>query len=103
MKIRKDDTVIVIAGKDKGKKGKVLKAFPRENKIIVEGINVQVKHEKPRGPENPGGIQKKESPIDVSNVMYFDVKANKGSRIGYKVEDGKKSRISKASNEKINK
>ncbi|WP_300409494.1 50S ribosomal protein L24 [Lagierella sp.] len=101
MKIKKDDTVIVIAGADKGKKGKVLKTFPKTNKVIVEGVNVVTKHEKPRGPQNPGGIVKSEGAIDASNVMYYDSKAGKGVRIGYKVESGKKTRFSKADNKPI--
>ncbi|HHX67055.1 MAG: 50S ribosomal protein L24 [Miniphocaeibacter sp.] len=101
MKIKKDDTVIVVAGKDKGKQGKVLRTLPKVNKVIVEGVNIQTKHEKPRGPEQPGGIQKSEGPIDASNVMYYDSKAGKGSRIGYKVENGTKVRISKASGQEI--
>lgn len=101
MKIRKDDTVIVIAGADKGKKGKVLKTFPKTNKVIVEGINIQTKHRKPRGPQDSGGIVKSEGPIDVSNVMYYDSKLGKGVRIGYKVESGKKQRVSKADNKAI--
>lgn len=101
MKIKTNDMVIIVAGKDKGKQGKVLKTFPKTNKIIVEGVNIQTKHEKPRGPESPGGIQKIEGPIDISNAMYFDSKAGKGSRVGYKVENGTKVRISKASGQEI--
>ncbi|WP_100065947.1 50S ribosomal protein L24 [Miniphocaeibacter massiliensis] len=101
MKIKSGDTVIVIAGKDKGKTGKVLQTMPKKNLVVVEGVNVQTKHEKPRGPESPGGIQKAEGPIDASNVMYYDSKAGKGSRIGYKVENGTKVRVSKASGQEI--
>lgn len=101
MKIKKNDTVIIIAGKDKGKKGKVLQTFPKTNKVIVEGVNIQTKHVKPRGPEQPGGIVKSEGSIDVSNVMYFDAKAGKGSRVGYKVEDGNKARFSKSTGQSI--
>ena len=101
MKIKTGDTVIVISGKDKGKTGKVIKTMPKKNKLIVEGVNVVTKHIKPRGPQAPGGIEKEEGAIDVSNVMYFDSKANKGTRIGYKIEDGKKVRIAKASGEEI--
>ena len=101
MKIRKDDTVIVIAGADKGKKGKVLKTFPKTNKVIVEGINIQPQHRKPRGPQDSGGIVKSEGPIDVSNVMFYDSKLGKGVRIGYKGEAGKKQRVSKADNKAI--
>ena len=100
MKIRKNDTVLVITGKDKGKTGKVVKAFPKENRIIVEGVNIQSRHEKAKQ-EQPAQIVKVEGPIDASNVMYYDKKAGKGTRIGYKIENGKKVRISKATGQQI--
>lgn len=100
MKIKKDDTVVVISGKDKGKKGKVLKAMPKENRIIVEGVNVQTKHAKATR-TTPAEIKHQEGPIDVSNVMYWDSKAKTGTRIGYVIEDGKKFRISKKTGNKI--
>ncbi len=94
MKIKKNDTVLVISGKDKGKKGKVLVAMPSENKVIVEGVNIQTKHAKAK--QNiPAEIRKQEGPIDVSNVMYYDSKAKAPTRLGYTVEDGKKKRVSK--------
>lgn len=99
MKIKTGDEVIIIAGKDIDKKGKVLRTIPAENKVVVEGVNVVKRHQKPQGPQSPGGIIEKENPIDVSKVMYFDAKAGKRSRLGYKIEDGKKVRISKASGE----
>ena len=100
MKIRKDDTVIVLAGKDKGKTGKVLKAMPKEGKVIVEGVNIQTKHQK-QTQKAPAEIKHQEGPIDVSNVMYYDTKAKKATRIGYKVEDGKKVRVAKKTGEVI--
>ena len=100
MKIKKNDTVLVITGKDKGKTGKVVKAFPKENRIIVEGVNIQTKHEKGKQ-DQPSQIVKAEGPIDASNVMYYDKKAGKGVRIGYKLENGKKVRISKATGQAI--
>ena len=100
MKIKKDDTVLVITGKDKGKTGKVLKAFPKENRIIVEGVNIQTKHQKARQ-DIPAQIVKIEGPIDASNVMYYDKSAKKGTRIGYKIENGKKVRISKKTGKAI--
>lgn len=100
MKIKKDDTVIVLAGKDKGKTGKVLKAMPKSNTVIVEGVNVQTKHQK-QTQKAAAEIKHQEGPIDVSNVMYYDTKASKASRIGYKVEDGKKVRIAKATGAEI--
>lgn len=94
MKIKKNDTVMVITGKDKGKKGKVLKAMPKDNKVIVEGVNMQTKHQKQTRTAK-SEIKHQEGPIDVSNVMYFDKKTDKPTRIGYLVENGKKVRVSK--------
>lgn len=102
MKIKKGDTVVIVAGKDKGKTGKVLSTIKEDHRVIVEGINMVTKHKKARGPHNPGGIFKQESPVDVSNVMYYDSKNKKGSRLGYKLsEDGKKRRVVKTSGEVI--
>lgn len=101
MRIKSGDTVIVIAGKDKGKKGKVLEAYPSKNKVLVEGVNMVTKSEKPSRTNMQVGITHKESPIDVSNVMYFDAKSGKGTKIGYKIEDGKKVRIAKKTGEQI--
>ena len=92
---------MVIAGKDKGVKGEVIKSIPKENKVIVKGVNIQTRHTKPRGAENPGGLVKSEGPIHVSNVLYYDSKSNKGSRIGYKIENGKKQRYLKTTGEII--
>ena len=100
MNIKKDDTVIVISGKDKGKKGKVIKAMPKENKVIVEGVNMQTKHAKATR-TTPTEIKHQEGPIDVSNVMFWDSKAKAATRIGYVFEDGKKFRISKKTGNKI--
>ncbi|MEE0771931.1 MAG: 50S ribosomal protein L24 [Anaerovoracaceae bacterium] len=94
MRIKKDDTVIVLTGKDKGKTGKVLKAMPKEGRVIVEGVNVQTKHQKQTQKE-AAEIKHQEGPVNVSNVMYYDTKNKTASRIGYKVEDGKKVRIAK--------
>ncbi len=96
MKIKKNDTVLVITGKDKGKKGKVLKVMPKAEKVIVEGVNVQTKHQKQTRKEK-AEIKHQEGPIDVSNVMYYDKKNNTPTRIGYLLKDGKKVRISKKS------
>ena len=100
MKIKKHDTVLVIAGKDKGKKGKVLLAMPKKNTIIVEGVNMQTKHAKAKQ-QMPAEIRKQEGPIDVSNVMYFDSKAKAPTRIGYKVVNGHKKRVSKKTGQVI--
>ena len=94
MRIKKDDTVIVLTGKDKGKTGKVLKAMPKTGKVIVEGINIQTKHQKQTA-KAAAEIKHQEGPIDVSNVMYYDTKAKTGTKIGFKVEDGKKVRVAK--------
>jgi ribosomal protein L24, bacterial/organelle len=98
MHVKKEDTVIVISGKDKGKKGRVLAAFPRENRVLVEGVNLVKKHQKPN-PKNPqGGIITQEAPIHASNVMLVDPKTGLPTRVGYKVlENGKKVRVAKRS------
>lgn len=102
MRIRKGDNVMVIAGKDKGKKGKVLKSYPKENRVLVEGVNFVTKAEKPSQQNPEGGLIKLEKPIHVSNVMYFDDTKNKPTRIGYEIKpDGKKVRISKISGKEI--
>jgi len=102
MRVKKGDTVVVIAGKDKGKKGKVLQVLPKKNKIIVEGINIVTKHQRPDRQMQQGGIINKESAIDVSNVMFWDKKAGQGVRIGYKfLDNGEKVRMSKKTGEEI--
>lgn len=101
MRIKKGDTVKVIAGKDKGTTGKVLKTFPKLEKVIVEKVNIVTKHNKPRGPQNPGGIEKQEAPIHVSNVMYYDTKTKKTTKLGYKMEDDKKVRFMKSNDQVI--
>ncbi len=97
VKIKKGDTVKVIAGKDKDKEGKVLSVDVKKNKVIVEGINMITKHTKPSMQNQQGGIVNKEAPIDISNVMYLH--KGKATRIGYKVEDGKKVRVAKTTGE----
>lgn len=99
--VKKDDTVIVIAGKDKGKKGRVIAAFPRENRVIVEGVNMVKKHQKPNAKNPQGGIVEQEAVIHASNVMHVDPKSGKVTRIGYKVDKGKKVRVAKRSGEII--
>ena len=93
MNIKKNDTVIVLSGKDKGVKGKVLVAMPKDNKLIVEKVNVATCHTKPRKQGETGGIVKKETPIRACKVALYCEKCEKGVRVGYKVEDGKKTRI----------
>lgn len=101
MKIKKGDTVKILAGKDKGKEGLVLKVFPQDNKVLVEGVRVVKKHQKATQTQAPGIIDKT-LPIDLSNVAVLDPKDKKPTRVGYKVlEDGKKVRISKRTGEVI--
>ena len=93
MNIKKNDTVIVLSGKDKGVKGKVLVAMPADNKVIVEKVNVATCHTKPRRQGEEGGIVKRETPIRVCKVALFCTKCNKGVRVGFKTEGDKKVRI----------
>ena len=98
-KIKKGDTVKVIAGKDNGKEGKVLSVDPKNKRIVVEGINMVKKHTKPSVQNQNGGIIAQEAPIDVSNVMY--VHKGKATRVGFKIENDKKVRFAKATGEVI--
>ena len=93
MNIKKNDTVIVLSGKDKGVKGKVLTAMPKENKVIVEKVNVATCHTKPRRQGEQGGIVKKETPIRACKVALFCDKCGKATRVGHSVKDGKNVRI----------
>ena len=95
MSIRKDDLVVVLSGKDKGKQGVVLDAMPESRKVIVEKINVATRHQKPRTQGEQGGIVKKEAPIYACKVQKVCPKCNKPTRIGHKVEGGKKVRVCK--------
>jgi large subunit ribosomal protein L24 len=100
MKLKKGDTVVVIAGKDKGKEGEVMTVLPNANKVIVSGVNLARKHQKARKQNEQGGIIDKDMPIDASNVML--VHKGKPTRIGYKVnDDGTKVRIAKSTGEEI--
>jgi large subunit ribosomal protein L24 len=93
MKIKKNDKVKVITGKDKGKIGKVLKVLPAKNRIVIEGVNIVKRHIKPGTMSKEGGIVSIEKAVDVSNVMYFDDKSSLPVRLGYKLIDGKKYRV----------
>jgi ribosomal protein L24, bacterial/organelle len=99
MKIKKGDTVMVIAGKDKDKEGKVIAVNQKNAKIIVENINMITKHTKPSAANQNGGIVNQEAPIDASNVMYLH--KGKPTRIGFKVEGGKKVRFAKSTGDVI--
>ena len=102
MNFKVGDEVVVIAGSDKGKKGKIIKTLKNENRVIVEGVRVAKKHQKPTGQET-GGIIEVERAIDASNVMLIDPKTKKRTRVGYTTDEktNKKIRIAKKSNEKI--
>ena len=101
-KIRRDDEVVVLAGKDKGKQGKVVRVLNSDDRVVVEGVNLVKKHQKP----NPqlgeaGGIVEKEASIDVSNVAIYNSETGKADRVGFKIEDGKKLRIFKSTGKTI--
>ena len=98
MNIRKGDNVIVIAGKDRGKIGKVNRARPRDSQVIIEGVNIKKKHRRANRKNQKGQIIDIAAPIHVSNVQIFDSKTNKGTRIGFKMEKGKKVRVAKGTN-----
>ena len=102
LKVKKGDTVIVIAGKDRDKKGKVLAAYPREGRVVVEGVNIVKRHVKP-GMANPeGGIVEREAPLHVSNVAHVDPKTGGATRVGFRIlPDGTKVRYAKKSGETI--
>ena len=95
LNVKKGDYVLVLTGKDKGKKGAVLSASPKTETVKVEGVNVITKHVKPRGAQAPGGIQKEPGNIHVSNVQIVCPDCGKGTRVGHAVVDGKKARICK--------
>ncbi|MBT3690545.1 50S ribosomal protein L24 [bacterium] len=102
MKIKKGDNVKVTVGKDKGKTGKVSQVFIKQNKVVVEGLNIRFKHMKPKKQNEQGQRIEFSAPLDASNVMIIDPKSSKVSRIGYKtIESGEKIRISKKSGESI--
>ncbi|MCR1898657.1 50S ribosomal protein L24 [Irregularibacter muris] len=102
--VKTGDTVVVIAGKDKGKKGKVLSVLPSENRVIVEEVNMITKHVKPSAANQQGGLVHKEGKIDASNVMYYCSKDKMGVRTGIKfLEDGTKVRYCKKCGETFNK
>ncbi|HWO78606.1 MAG TPA: 50S ribosomal protein L24 [Bacillus sp. (in: firmicutes)] len=101
MHVKKGDKVMVISGKDKGKTGVILAAFPKNDRVVVEGVNIVKKHAKPSQDNPQGGIISREAAIHVSNVMPIDPKTGQPTRVGYKEVDGKKVRIAKKSGEKL--
>ncbi len=101
-KIRKGDRVQVLTGRDKGKRGEVIRVLPEEKRALVQGVNMVKRHQKPRGMNAPGGIVEKEAPIHLSNLALIDPASDKPTRVGFKtLEDGKKVRVSKRSGEVI--
>jgi large subunit ribosomal protein L24 len=101
MKIKKNDPVVVITGKYKGKQGIVEKVFPKDSRVLVSGVNVAKSHQKPSA-AGAGGVIEKELPIHISNVAYYDATVNKATKVSYRfLGDGKKVRIAKASGEQL--
>jgi large subunit ribosomal protein L24 len=101
MKLKKGDNVIIITGKDKGKKGKIVRVLPMPNKVVVEGVNISKKHQRPRKSGEKGQVIKIAMPIHASNVQIVDPKTEKGSRIGKKMVNDKMVRITRKSNQEI--
>jgi large subunit ribosomal protein L24 len=101
LKIKKGDNVVVVSGRDKGKSGQVLRVFPAENRLVVQGVHMARRHTKPRMGD-PGGIVDKELTIHVSNVAHIDPQSGKPTRVGYKImDDGRKVRVARGSGEMI--
>ncbi len=96
MHVKKGDKVQVISGKDKGKQGVILEAYPKQNRVLVEGVNIVKKHAKPSQANPQGGIVSQEAPVHVSNVMPLDPKTGAPTRVGHKEVDGKKVRVAKS-------
>ena len=103
-RIKTDDEVIVIGGKDRGKKGKVLRVDPKKEKVYVEGLNIVKRHQRPQqtaGGQTAGGVIEREGPIHISNVMLVDPKDGKPTRVGVEIVDGKRLRIAKRSGQRL--
>lgn len=103
-RIKTDDEVIVIGGKDRGKKGKVLRVDPKKEKVYVEGLNIVKRHQRPQqtaGGQTAGGVIEREGPIHISNVMLLDPKDGKPTRVGVEVVDGKRLRVAKRSGQRL--
>ena len=103
MHVKKGDKVQVLSGKDKGKQGVILEAYPKKERVLVEGVNIVKKHQKPSHDNPQGGILEQEAPIHVSNVLPIDPKSGEPTRVGYEDRDGKKVRIAKKSGEALDK
>jgi large subunit ribosomal protein L24 len=102
LKIKKGDKVVVLSGKDKGKHGEVTKAFPKDGKVIVSGVNIATRHRKASQTNPQGGLDRFEAPLHVSKVAIEDPKTGKPTRVRFEVQDGKKVRVAVRSGEKIN-
>ena len=100
-KIRKGDTVVVLAGKDKGKTGEVVRSIPKDNKVVVSGVNVHARHRKASQTNPQGGIERKEAPLHISNVAIADPKTGAPTRVRFEERDGKKVRVAAKSGELI--
>jgi large subunit ribosomal protein L24 len=100
-KIKKGDTVVVLSGKDKGRTGEVVKAMPKDGKVVVSGLNVHARHRKPSQTNPQGGIERKEAPLHISKVAIADPKSGKPTRVRFEVRDGKKVRVATKSGELI--
>ena len=101
-KIKKGDKVVILAGKDKGKTGEVLKSMPKDSRVVVAGINVAVRHKKPTQVNPQGGLERREAPLHVSKVAVADPKSGKATRVRFEERDGKKVRVAVKSGELIN-
>jgi large subunit ribosomal protein L24 len=101
-KIRKGDTVVVLSGKDKGKKGEVTRVIPKDDKVVVSGVNIHVRHRKPSQVSPQGGLERIEAPLHISNVAVADPKSGEATRVRFEVRDGKKVRVAAKSGELIN-
>ena len=101
-KIKKGDTVVVLSGKDKGKTGEVLRAMPKDDKVVVGGVNVATRHRKPSQANPQGGLERREAPLHVSKVAVADPKTGKPTRVRFETRDGKKVRVAVKSGELIN-
>ena len=102
LKIRRDDQVLVISGKDRGKTGRVLEVDPKKERVFVEGLNIVKRHQRPRpGSNDPGGVIEKPGPIHISNVMLIDPSDNKPTKVGVVREDGKRFRVARRTGNRI--
>jgi large subunit ribosomal protein L24 len=100
-KIKKDDRVVVLAGKDKGRQGQVLRVFPTESRVLVSGVNMIKRHTRPSQGDPQGGIKNREAALHISNVALVDPKSGEATRVGFRVENGKKVRVAKKSGEVV--